>query len=130
MDSFQRMKTGGFTGAQNQLNQAKEQLLLAQSERNAGGSTANVADVFNFDMNDEYSPSLMQYQPKPKDKQKKSKKKKKPERLPLEISYYNRAAINFLYILLFVVSVFAHLDWGIFAACATEIKIDMNIDDF
>ena len=61
MDAFQRMKTGGLSRGSAQLNQAKEQLLLAQSERNAGDTTANVADVFNFDMNDEYSPSLLQY---------------------------------------------------------------------
>ena len=89
-----------------------------------------MADVFNFDMNDEYSPSLLMYQPRPKDNQnKKPKKKKKPERLPLEISYYNRAAINFLYILLFVGSVFAHLDWGLLAASTVSIKQDMNIDN-
>ena len=82
-------------------------------------------------MNDEYSPSLLTYQPKPKDPQnnKKPKKKKKPERLPLDISYYNRAAINFLYILLFVGSIFAHLDWGIFAASTVSMKQDMNIDN-
>lgn len=76
------------------------------------------AGAFNFDMNEEFSPSLTKFQ-KPKEQNKnKRKKMMKPKRLPFEITHYNRAAINFIFILMFLLGIIINLDVGVLAAAS------------
>eukprot|EP00347_Sterkiella_histriomuscorum_P015354 403357335 len=116
MDQFKRMQT------QTQQAPTKESL-LAQSQNERGG-------IFNFDMNEEFSPSLAKYH-KPKEQSKKPKKKKilRLDQLPLEITQYNRAAINFLYILVLFVGIVTNMDQGTLAGASIQIKNSMNIDN-
>lgn len=55
---------------------------------------------------------------------------KKPIRLPFELQHYNRAAINFIFILVFFVSVILNMDQGAMAAASVQIKADFQIDNF
>jgi len=62
-------------------------------------------------MNEEFTPSLTKLQkvkePKPDNKKKKITK---PAILPLELTLYNRAAINFFFILIFLTSIILGMD--------------------
>ena len=70
-------------------------------------------------MNEEFSPELTKLH-KPKEQKNKPKKKKllRPEQLPIEIILFNRAAINFLFLLLLVFTVVINIDTGTLAAAS------------
>ncbi|CDW88671.1 major facilitator superfamily protein [Stylonychia lemnae] len=82
-------------------------------------------------MNEEFTSSLTKLQ-KIKEPKLNNKKKKvvKPQVLPLEITLYNRAAINFLFILVFLTCIIMNMDQGALAAASIEIKQSLQLDDF
>ncbi len=62
-------------------------------------------------MNDEFNPKyLLLQQGEKKFKNKKPQRPTRPDRLPIELSYYNRAVINFLFVLIMVTSLIINFD--------------------
>lgn len=106
-----------------------------------------VSSAFNFDMNEEFSPDQvmhaikqaqfekeqrMQMDPMGGGTYKKTKKQnniRRPSRLSLEITFYNRAAINFIFVLMFALNITMGLDVGAMAAACFEIKREFNLDN-
>ena len=54
----------------------------------------------------------------------------RPANLPLDITYYNRAAINFTFLLVFALSLVVCFDQAIFAGASLQIKQSLSIDSF
>jgi hypothetical protein len=84
-------------------------------------------------MNEEFSSKyLLLQQGTDLTKKKKNKKKQvpvRPPRLPIELVYYNQAAINFLFVLILLANFIINIDQGSIAASSIQIKTQLSLNN-
>ena len=56
-------------------------------------------------------------------------KRTRPDRLPVEITHYNRAVINFLFVLVFFSNLLINVDHGSLPAATLNLKNDLELDN-
>lgn len=85
----------------------------------------NIQINSNFDMNAEFTPNHAGFVPNTK----KGRKPQRPAKLPVALTHYNQAVVNFIFVLIFLTNLLINVDHGSLPAATLNIKSDLNIDN-